>query len=138
MATQDPVRDFLREKGCGEHIVERGLEGLVETWEGIAQSVEEGYSLGLDDYLNDMDARQLIGEALVVAPPPQREQFAERINRADELMKGLVEPARACLWGEEIAEEEDWTAKENWWYFSRPINAGEDLLDEIDEAMEDR
>jgi len=25
-----------------------------------------------------------------------------------------------------------------WWYFSRPINAGADLLDEIDEAMEDR
>jgi hypothetical protein len=138
MAAQDPVRNFLREKGCGEHIVERGLEGLVEKWEDVVQSVEEGYSLGLDDYLNDMDARQLIEESLVVATPPRRERFVERVNRADELMKGLVEPARRCLWGAEIAEEEGWTTQENWWYFSRPINAGQELLDEIDEAMEDR
>ena len=51
----DPVRDYLQKKGCADHVINGGLAGLVETWEGIVESVAEGYSLGLDDYLNDLD-----------------------------------------------------------------------------------
>ncbi len=138
MATDDPVRDYLRETGCGEHAVQAGLEGLVESWEKAVRSVEVGYRLGLDDYLNDLDARELIEESLAVATPSQREQYAERIDRADGLMKSLVEPVNQCLWGDEIAVEEGWTTEKNWWYFSRPLNASQDLLDEIDGALASR
>jgi len=133
---KDPVRDYLRERGCGEHIIEGGLEGLVENWEKTVRSVEEGYSLTLDDYLNDLDARQLIAEALVVAGDDQRAAFGGRLSQADQRMRALTEPTEVCLWGEEIAEEEGWTAEGNWWYFARPVNADEELLAEIDGIME--
>ncbi|MCG3161594.1 MAG: hypothetical protein JMDDDDMK_02783 [Acidobacteria bacterium] len=132
----DPVRDFLRERGCADYVVEGGLAGLIESWEKTVQSVEDGYSLTLDDYLNDLDARQLIAEALLVASDDQRAEIAARLNRADEKMRSLTEPATVCLWGKEIAEEESWTAKDNWWYFARPVNADPELLAEIDEAVE--
>jgi hypothetical protein len=132
MGTPDPVRDFLKKKGCAEHVVEGGLRGLVETWEGVVESVKRGYDLGLDDYLNDLDGRQLLEETLAIAPKEQKEESVGRVRRADELMKTLVKPAGKCLWGDEVAETEGWTSEKNWWYFTRPIQADPEFLFEID------
>jgi hypothetical protein len=132
MKEKDPVGEFLRNRGCPEHVVRGGLRGLTESWEEVVRSVEEGYSLGLDDYLNDMDGRQLIDEVLHIAPAGGKNIFLKRIRQADAKMQWLVKPAGRCLWGDETARQESWTAKKNWWYFSSPINAGEDLLAEIE------
>jgi len=134
MSTPDPVRDFLRKRGCAEHIVKGGLRGLVENWESVVGSVKQGYHLGLDDYLNDLDGRQLLEEALAITPREQKEECLDRVRRADELMKTLVKPAGKCLWGDEVAETEGWTAGKHWWYFTRPIQANPELLSEIEEV----
>ncbi len=123
----DPVREYLHEKGCGAHVISGGLAGLVEAWERVVAAVAQGYSLGLDDYLNDLDARQLLAEAWEVAPENERQQYQPRVTAADAHMKSLLQPVEECLWGDEIAEEEEWTREEQWWYFGFPINAGEDL-----------
>lgn len=137
MATDnnDPVRAYLRETGCGEHVIAGGLAGLVTNWERTVQAVADGYTLGLDDYLNDLDARQLLEEALTVATAAQLEDAAQRIERADELMQSVTEPTEVCLWGDEVAQEEGWTPQENWWYFARPRQADDELLAEIDEVV---
>ena len=133
MKEKDPVGEFLRKRGCPEHVVRSGLQGLAESWEEVVRSVEEGYSLGLDDYLNDMDGRQLLDETLAVAPAEGKKNCLKQIRQADAKMKTLVRPAGRCLWGDETARQEGWTAKKNWWYFTRPIKAEEDLLAEIEE-----
>ena len=133
MSTEDPVRNFLRNRGCPGHVINGGLHGLAENWESTIQAVKKGYNFGLDDYLNDLDGRQLLEEALAVAPKEQKEAFLKRVHHADELMKSLVESTERCLWGEEVAEAEGWTPKKNWWYFSKPINATPELLSEIEE-----
>ncbi len=133
MKEKDPVGEFLRKRGCPEHVVRGGLRGLAESWEEVVRSVEEGYSLGLDDYLNDMDGRQLLEETLVVVPAEVKKTCFKRIRQADAKMRTLVRPAGRCLWGDETARQEGWTAKKNWWYFSIPTHPGEELLAEIDE-----
>jgi hypothetical protein len=132
---KDPVRDYLRDRGCGEHVIEGGLEGLVESWEKTVRQVEEGYSLTLDDYLNDLDARQLIADALPVASDQQLAESRALLSRADQKMRSLTEPVKGCLWGEEVAEEEGWTAEDNWWYFARPIKADAEFLAEIEATL---
>jgi hypothetical protein len=134
MKAKDPVGDFLRKRGCPDHVVSGGLQGLAENWEEVVRSIEEGYSLGLDDYLNDMDGRQLIEEALHIAPARDKETVLKRLRQADAKMQWLVKPARRCLWGNETAQQKGWTAKKNWWYFSIPTHPGEELLGEIDET----
>jgi hypothetical protein len=134
MKVKDPVGEFLRKRGCPEHVVRGGLRGLTESWEEVVRSVEEGYSLGLDDYLNDMDGRQLIEEVLHIAPVGDKNIFLKRIRQADAKMQWLVKPAGRCLWGDETARQEGWTAKKNWWYFSIPTHPGEEFLGEIDES----
>ena len=127
----DPVREYLQDKGCGEHVISRGLLGLVENWEQVVESVSDGYNLGLDDYLNDMDVRQLLAEAILIASHSEKQRAQSRIVEADEQIKSHLHPAEECLWGDEVAAEEGWTRQQNWWYFNYPENAGEDLRDEL-------
>ena len=133
MQGKDPVREFLKQRGCPEQVVRGGLQGLAESWEEVVRSIEDGYSLGLDDYLNDLDGRQLLEEALAVAPVQEKKTALQRVRRADAKMQTLVRPSGRCLWGDETARQEGWTAKKNWWYFSIPVNPGEELLNELSE-----
>jgi len=74
MVKKDPVSEFLKERGCPAHVIRGGLMGLIDSWETTVESVERGYSLGLDDYLNDMDGRQLIEVALGSAPDKEKKK----------------------------------------------------------------
>jgi hypothetical protein len=132
MARNDAVHDYLSARGCALHVVEEGLEGLMRGWEKTVESVINGYGLGLDDYLNDLDGRQILEDTLEIAPPEERESCLERLHRADERMKSLVLPAGECLWGDDTAREKGWTADRNWWYFVKPREAGPELWDEIE------
>jgi len=134
MKTKDPVGEFLEKRGYPEHVVKGGLQGLTVNWEEVVRTVEEGYSLGLDDYLNDMDGRQLLEEVLPLAPAGDKEAVLKRIRQADAKLQWFVKPAGRCLWGDETARQEGWTANKNWWYFSIPTRPGEELLKEIDET----
>ncbi|MFY9609217.1 MAG: hypothetical protein WAU45_11470 [Blastocatellia bacterium] len=127
----DPVREFLKRRGCAEHVVQGGLARLVESWERVVESVKRGYNFGLDDYLNDMDGRQLLEEALQLAKPKQ--SYVERTRGADEAMLSVVRPTGRCLWGKDNASEHGWSAEKNWWYFAVPINAGSELTDDLKE-----
>ncbi|HOD36939.1 MAG TPA: hypothetical protein PLR20_14250 [Syntrophales bacterium] len=133
MGRKDPVTDFLKGRGCPAHVVRGGLTGLIDSWEATIASVARGYTLGLDDYLNDMDGRQLIEEALGIAPDREKKKHADRLRRADARMKKLLAPAGNCLWGTEVAEVEGWSERKNWWYFMKPLKAGPDLLAEIED-----
>ena len=137
MSEQDSVRDYLAERGCAAAVIEGGLPGLIEQWEALVASVEEGYGLGLDDYLNELDVRQLLADALAVAPKEEATVVAERWQRADEQFLSLTQPTEACLWGAEVAEEEGWSAKNNFWYYRRPRTGDPDFLAEIKEAIEE-
>ncbi len=134
MSELDPVREFLKERGCPEHVISGGLEGLIENWESVVDSVEAGYDLTLDDYLNDLDSRQLLEEAFAVAPEDQKQRYLERLERVDAWMQRLVKPAGKCLWGEDVARAEGWTPAKNWWYFSQPSDAAPELIAEIEEV----
>jgi hypothetical protein len=130
----DPVREFLRRSGAPYSVVARGLRGLVENWERVVRQVEEGYDLPLDDYLNDMDGRQLLANALDLAPEEVRKAFLSRVHDADMRIRLNLIPAGRCLWGGIVAEEEGWREDSHWWYFERPRNPGPRLREELESA----
>jgi hypothetical protein len=132
MNETDAVRRFLSERGCTDDVVEGGLEGLVSGWEHTVGQVGSGYPLGLDDYLNDLDGRQLLEEALALAPWSANPALMKRLSEVDARMKALVVPAPACLWGEAVAEAEGWSAEHEWWYFSLPRSPGPVLREDLE------
>lgn len=128
----DPVRDYLRKSGAPYSVVAQGIQGLVENWERVVDQVIEGYPLGMDDYLNDMDGRQLLQNALDLAPDEVREAFFARVHEADGRIRPVLMPAGRCLWGSIVAEDEQWIDEVNWWYFEKPRRPGAKLKLELD------
>jgi hypothetical protein len=127
----DPVRDLLRRQGAPYAVIANGLRGLVENWERVVGMILEGYPLTLDDYLNDMDGRQLLENALDVAPAEVRQSVIGRVRDADTRARLALVPAGRCLWGRIVAEDEGWREERNWWYFERPRAPGARLGEEL-------
>src|SRR5262249_26481535 len=121
----DPVRNRLKELGASEHVVSGGLEGLVAKWESIVKDISNGYTLDLDEYLNDVDVRQLL-EEVITRVPDLSPELLERIHVADNLLKHSSTRAK-CVWGNDVAHKEGWTPEKNWWYFVVPKKASPEL-----------
>jgi hypothetical protein len=128
---KDPIREYLKKKGCPEHIVRGGLEGLIETWEIVVTEVSHGYDLTLADYINDMDGRQLIEEIIPLVSSAAHKALVKKLGRIDAMMRMLTKTSEEPLWGDSTIKENGWTSERNWWYFSRPKNPGPDLRDEL-------
>ncbi len=132
MKENDRMRVFLQNRGCAEHVVEGGLEQLMKNWEDVVKLVKAGYGCGLDDYLNDLDGRQILDEALTMASPGEKNAYSERLARTDDAIMVLLEPAGKCLWGSGVAQMQGWNSEKNWWYFMKPIDGYASLLEEIE------
>ena len=115
--TPDRIADYLRENGYPEHIVRGGREGLVRRWGEFVEQVERGYSLGLEDYRNDLDIRAILNLVGADSDP--------EVAALDERLKRLLTSTSTRVW--ESAPDDPF------WDFGYPINAGEDLLEGLRE-----
>ncbi len=129
----DEVMRFLTARGCPDDVAKAGLEGLVAAWERTGLQVRAGYPLGHDDYLNDVDGRQLIEEIVAAVPAAGSARLLSRIEAADVAMQEAIVPTDECLWGDELADREDWTPGDNWWYFGLPRDPGPQLREELED-----
>ena len=134
MTPDDPVTEYLAERGVASRLVEGGLAGLADRWEAIADALEDGYDLTLDDWLNDMDLRDILAGALAVAPDAARTAVSAQVAEADRRFLTGTLPTGAPLWGEEIAAEEGHDPATQPWFFRRPKRPGPELAAELDDA----
>jgi len=128
----EELREFLRSRGCPEPVASAGLAGLIEDWERIAEEIETGYKLGLDDYLNDMDARELIAAAIAAVQKVLTPALRRRLEAADQKARAALVPAGRCLWGPRLAAANGWDAQGHWWYFMKPARAGPELTKDLE------
>jgi hypothetical protein len=112
--TEAQVQDYLRENGYPEHLVREGRAGLVRRWREFVEQVERGYSLGIEDYRNDLDVRGII--ALASA------ENAE-VHALDERLRKLLTATDKRVW--------ESGPDDAFWDFGYPNNAGPDLLDDL-------
>ena len=126
----DAVHTYLISRGCSPLVVRRGLSGLLEQWSGIVAAVERGRDASLDEWLNDMDLRDILAGALAASPPRDRHAAATRLDDADAQFLSVTEPG-PCLWGEEIAQNNSWRPEWQWWYFRRPSVPGPTLREDL-------
>lgn len=111
--TPEEIEEYLRDNGYPEHIVRGGAEGLIGRWGKFVADVERGYSLGLEDYRNDLDLRGII--ALL--------GLDDRVKALDERFRNLLTAREQRVW--------ESTAGEPFWDFGYPNNAGAELLEDL-------
>jgi hypothetical protein len=133
--TQEPdrIRQYLRRRGCAPSIVKGGLEGLLDHWQSTVDAVGEGYDLTMDDYLNDMDTRDILAGALEVTGGDQRRAAEARTDQLDRRFRELTAEC-GPIWGETVAKENGHDPADQWWYFRRPRNPSPDFEEELREA----
>lgn len=95
------------------------LSTLVERWSRVVAEVERGYTLTLDDYLNDLDLRHRIARRLstMTGEPLEHTDLAA----VDARFRAATAPSADCVWGAENASDEGWTAEREWYYFRQLV-----------------
>lgn len=129
--SHDTIREHLRRRGAGPHVVEGGLPYLVECWELFASDVERGYTMGLDEWRNDVDTREILHDVLRVAGEDDRRAWRRRVREADERVRACLVSTPRCVWGDSNARKHGWNAGRNWWYFLVPAEPIEPLRSEL-------
>jgi hypothetical protein len=112
--TDAQVRDYLSENGYPQHVVQEGRAGLLRRWREFVEQVERGYSLGIEDYRNDLDVRGIIALAQV--------DDAD-VHALDERFGKLLTATDKRVWESGPGDA--------FWDFGYPRNAGPDLLEDL-------
>jgi hypothetical protein len=121
MSGPDAVKVFLAERGMADEVVAGGAEGLVDRWEQAAREAErERYPFGVEDWLNELDGRQLLHELQAAVPNALGASLLARLEEADQRVRAATEMAAACLWGDALAKRMGWTPAREWWYWRSP------------------
>ena len=115
MATVDEsaVRAILRQRGAASHVIDGGGEQLIARWRAFVESVEVGYTLGLDDYRNDLDIRTLVAVTGLSA----------HVTGEDTRLRSLLVNTRQPVW------ESD--TNDAFWVCGYPRNAGAELMEDL-------
>jgi hypothetical protein len=108
------VDEYLRENGYPEHVVRDGRAGLVRNWRQFVERVEQRYSLGLEDYRNDLDTRAILRLA---------DAEDDEVIALDERLKKQLTACDQRVWESAPGEP--------FWDFGYPRNADGDLLDDL-------
>jgi hypothetical protein len=107
------------------------LREIIDQWAEFVGSLGTGYSFDLDNWLNDVDVRELILEALPMFGPDELGEHALKLERADQAFMAETRDFKKCVWGKGTARKEKWTPQKNWWYFRTPGRSNPQLEDEL-------
>jgi hypothetical protein len=129
---KDKVREALVARGVAPHVIEGGLPRLVEKWEAVAAGLETGYRGTFDEWLNEMDGRDILALALSVAGEDDLRALGRRVRLADERVRARTTSSGACIWGSGNAARNGWTSGNQWWYFLVPKVMDRDFAHDVE------
>ena len=122
------VAAFLRERGLADEIVQEGVDGLLARWEQAARDAErERYPFGIEDWLDELDGRQLLEDLGRAVSGALSEACAARLKEADVRLQAATVAVGHCLWGDALASRMDWHPAREWWYWRAPHAVNEDF-----------
>src|SRR5262245_36737920 len=115
MSSAERVRTYFKQQGYAERVVEGGVEYLFGCWERVCKPINES----LDEYINSLDGRRILREALELMSDAECAQLADRIANADRKFLEWTEPAEPIV-GPEGLGHESYDRNADWWYWRVP------------------
>ena len=104
---------------------------MIDDWARIAASAER-YDLTLDDWINDLDLRDIIAGALTVASASAQRRAGAALARADARFRAAtVECARPLASAGAGGSETSPNPEGAWWYRRAPAHPGATMRDDL-------
>lgn len=122
----DPVEEYFAKRGVSEGVRKKGLRGLVADWVAIAQSAAH-YNLTLDDWVNDLDLRDIIAGALALAPESEHRALRDTLERADNEFRAATLASEQSAAHGSTPKARDYDSSRQWWYFRYPAHPGDSM-----------
>jgi hypothetical protein len=122
----DAVTRYLADRGVSAEVRRKGLRGVVGEWSNVASKAAR-YDLTLDDWLNDLDLRDIIAGALSVAAEGERAAVRGTLDRADEVFRAATLQSPTSLWGSAEGMGGALAPVRQWWYYRYPSRPGETM-----------
>lgn len=97
------VSRYCEQRGFSSRVREGGFGYLLDRWTKIVGEIEAGYRGLFDEYLNDMDSRQIIDELATYASDDEWGEVEARLPSLDDRFHQVTRPIEACIWGEQNA-----------------------------------
>ncbi|MEO7042199.1 MAG: hypothetical protein ABI035_08060 [Gemmatimonadaceae bacterium] len=126
----DAVARYLAARGVAVHLRDKKLSAIIAQWDGIARTAAR-YDLTLDDWLNDVDLRDIIAGALTVAPEQEQRDVRDALGRADDLFKSATTETKQSMWGGAVAKGDEHDQLRQWWYFRKPVHPGKAMCTDL-------
>ncbi len=93
--TDAEINDKLKQRGVAEYLIGEGREGLIARWRSFVEEVEAGYRVGLDDYRNDLDLREIL-EYVGLGNDPE-------VNALDQRFRSQMQHTAVQVWNSDYA-----------------------------------
>ena len=126
----DAVARYLAARGVSLHLRKKSLREIIAQWDRIARTAAR-YDLTLDDWLNDVDLRDIIAGALAVAPEREQREVRDALDRADDLFRSATTETKRSMWGDAVAKDDKHDQLRQWWYFRRPTHPGKTMRTDL-------
>ena len=130
----DPVDRYFAERGVSAGVRSKGLHGILASWDVIAHNAER-YDLTLDDWLNDLDLRDIIAGAMAVASDTVVDELRDPLAQADDTFRAATVEVKQSLWGAHGAGgTRSHDPVSHWWYFRYPRRPGFSMRRDLESA----
>lgn len=116
------VSRYCEQRGFSSRVREGGFGYLLDRWTKIVAEVETGYRGLFDEYLNDMDAREILDELATYASDGEWAEVEARLPSLDDRFRAATRPVDLCIRGERNAAKHGYRPDPDWWYFRVPTN----------------
>jgi hypothetical protein len=115
--TEAQVKEYLRNRGCPEHVWQHGSSGLVRHWREFVTAIEKGHysKCCIEDYWNDLDSRELIHGI----------GFDDDVEDDDKRFAAILTATTIKHWQKQRDSDYDF------WNYGYPRNTSGFFLDEI-------
>jgi hypothetical protein len=118
MKTQFPHTDDIKAilKNNSDLVKQDGLNYLIPKWEQFTDIYADNEYL-IYEWLNEMGARKIIDEILVLLPNTESAKITEVLKAIDAKFIEKTFEINECVWNDKVEKENKYERQKNWYYY---------------------
>lgn len=100
------------------------LANLIKRWEQLVQEVQQGYSVSIYEYTNDLGSRDLLATTEAILSDDGKKKLSEFLLPVDDMFRRNTDPLPHSIGGQ-------LPPPSNWWWYRVPKKLSDELRNDL-------